>query len=355
MKKNKTKGSDTMKRTLIGILALCLLLLSATVLASPKSDFKEIWDKQTLQDGRYHIHLDTQFALLGKVENYSILDLTLDPFFARSQDTLTLLGQSQTATTYAVQNGDKLDLYIEETDTEQTAPAKWVHTALDLSADGQDAVTLDEMKVLLPKYNDVVRSVKFIDTDTVQGQLYAVTLDGRTFYEAFKKHCEAKLETAEPTEEYSLEMPDALANVLPAETSEAGEKRGKLDPKMMRTLLNEALKTWENTDSIVILARVREGEIKAVQTELAPQFNAAMHVAMTAVDLNQTDDGHQLGGLMEAFLQTSKMRLTIVRDGAAQHTAVPQDIIRTAEDKPLDQLTRSLKSEKTAPSAAQSE
>lgn len=328
-----------MKRTLIGMLMLCILLISASVSASPKSDFRQIWDNQTIENGRYQIYLDTRFALFGSMKNHSILDIQWEPFFARSEDTVTMFGQSQTAVTYAVQNGDKLDLYAEETDSKTDAPKKWLRTSVALPTSEKDTLSMTELKELLPEYNDIVRSVKLVDADERKGQLYAVTLDGRTFYKSLKQYYETKLEPIGGTDaEYSFEMPDAITVALSAESNEADGKNDKIDPKMMRTFVKEVLETWKNTDSIVILARVQAGEITAIQTELAPQFNSMMHVVTTAMDMKQGGEEYKLGGLMEAFLRTDKMRLTIVRDGSAQHTAVPQEIIRTAEETPIEEL-----------------
>lgn len=299
-----------MKRTLIGLLMLCCLLICASAFASPKDDFKQIWENYTIESGRYEVYLDTKFALFGKVQNKSIMDITTDPLFIRSEDSMTMFGKTRTTINYAVQDGETINVYMED-ETADSTKKQWIHTTYSLPP------LAEEDDLPMPAFDNIVRSVEFIEDNKDKGQLYAVKLDGRSAYKQLKKYHKNML--ASPSEE----------------NTDADTDTNKVKKEKMHALLSELLKTWKDTENIIILARVKEGKIKAVQTELAPQFNAMTHVIASAVDTYQKETEHdiKIGGLLEAFLQAESMRLTIIADGKAQHTQVPQEILETAVEE----------------------
>ena len=187
-KKNENERSaSVMKRkiNLIGLFVLCLMLISATVLASPKSDLKKVWDSQIFGNARYQIVVDTKMALFGTVQNRSIVDVKRDPFFIRSEDSVTMFGSTETATSYAVQDGDKLRIYTEETTKgDDGVKDQWVCYEETLPS-GE----VEEISDLLLSFDEFVRSVKLLDKNDDK-QLYHVTLDGRAFYNSIKKYHE---------------------------------------------------------------------------------------------------------------------------------------------------------------------
>ena len=306
------------KINLIGLLVLCLMIISATAFASPKSDLKKVWENQTFGNARYHIAVDTKMALFGTVQNRSTIDVKRDPFFIRSEDSVTMFGNTETATTYAVQDGDKIRIYTEETVKKADGDKlEWVCYE-EILPSGE----AEELSSLLLSFDEFVRSVKLLDRDD-EKQLYHVTLDGRAFYNSIKKYHEkdpATLLESEQTAEQTTEQTTEQT---------ADPKRAEL----MRALTAELLETWKNTEAVTMMVIVANDKIVGMQTELAPQMNAATHIFATAMDARQNNEEIKMGAIAEAFMKVDSMKLTIVEVGEAEFSSVPEDIIETATMK----------------------
>ena len=301
-----------MKRNinLIGLLMLCLLVISTTAFASPKSDLKQIWEDQTFGNARYHVTVDTKMALFGTIKNSSIIDVKREPFFMRSEDSMTMFGKTRTTTSYLLEDGDTLRIYTEEEKyTEDGTKNEWVCYEETLPSGD-----VEEISSLLLSFDEFVRSVKLLDKDDDK-QLYHVTLDGRAFYNSIKKYHE-KEDTLPPEGEPTTEPT--------AET----EKQ-----KMMRDLTKELLETWKDTEAVKMMVMVAGGKIVGMQTQLAPQMNAMTHIFATAMDTSQENEEYKMGALAEAFLKTDSMKLTIIEVGEAEFSAVPDNIVKTATAK----------------------
>ena len=312
-KKNENERSASVvkrKINLIGLFVLCLMLISATVLASPKSDLRQVWDSQIFGNARYQIVVDTKMALFGTVQNRSIVDVKRDPFFIRSEDSVTMFGSTETATSYAVQDGDKLRIYTEETTKgDDGVKDQWVCYEETLPS-GE----VEEISDLLLSFDEFVRSVKLLDKNDDK-QLYHVTLDGRTFYNSIKKYHEK-------------------GAVLPLEGKQTAEQT--VDPKraeLMRAFTQELLETWKNTDAVTMMVMVADNKIVGMQAELAPQMNAATHIFATAMDAREGSEEIKVGALAEAFMKVDSMKLTIIEVGEAEFSSVPEDIVKTATMK----------------------
>ena len=317
------------KINLIGLIILCLMLISATAFASPKSDLKKIWDSQTFGNARYHIEIDTKMALFGNVQNRSTIDIKRDPFFIRSEDSVTMFGNTETATTYAVQDGDKLRIYTEEAEkTTDGVKDQWVCYEETLPSGNAE-----EISSLLLSFDEFVRTVKLLDKDDNK-QLYHVTLDGRTFYNSIKKYHEKE--------------PAPLLESEQAAESTVDPKRAEL----MRALTAELLETWKNTDAVTMMVMVAGDKIVGIQTELALQMNAATHIFTTAMDAREGSEGIKVGALTEVFMKIDSMKVTIIEVGEAKISSVPEEIVKTATMKgslDTDKLMTSAMENESAP------
>ena len=291
------------KMTIVGLFVLCFMLVTATALASPKSDLKKIWDEQTFGNARYHVTIDTQMALFGNVQNSSIIDVKRDPLFIRSEDSVTMFGKTQTATTYLVRDGNALHVYAEEPSrTEDGSKNQWVRYD-EILPDFKE----EDIDILLLPFDKIVRSVRPV-MEKDDKQIYNVTLDGRTFYKSLKK---------------VYEKEDTL--LLEGQTEAELQKK-----EMMRGFTKELLETWKNTEAVTMMVMVKDHKIVGMQTELAPQMNAMIHIFGAALDTRQEEEQLKIGALAEAFLTTRSMKLTIVEVGGAECSAVPDEIVRTA-------------------------
>ncbi len=297
-------------RNLVGLLMLCILLISTTVFASPKSDLKQIWETQTFGNARYHVTVDTKMALFGTIKNSSIIDVKREPFFMRSEDSMTMFGKTRTTTSYLLEDGNKLLVYTEEAKyTEDGIKNEWVCYEETLPNANDE-----ELPDLLLPFDKFVRSVKLLDKDDDK-QLYHVTLDGRAFYNSIKKYYEKE-------------------DALPLEGESTTEPTTEMEKqKMMRDLTKELLETWKNTEAVTMMVMVAGDKIVGMQTELAPQMNAVTHVFAAAMDASQENKEVKMGALAEAFLKTDSMKLTIIEVGEAECSAVPDDIVKTATAK----------------------
>jgi hypothetical protein len=103
------------------------------------------------------------------------------------------------------------------------------------------------------------------------------------------------------------------------------------------------------TDAITMMVMVAGNKIVGMQTELAPQMNAATHIFATAMDARESDDGYKVGALAEALMKVDSMQLTIIEVGEAEFASVPEDIVKTATMK------GSLDTDKLMTSAMESE
>lgn len=291
------------KINLVGLFMIYLLFISATVFASPKDDMKQIWEEQTFDNARYHVTVDTKMALFGSIQNTSTIDVKRDPLFIRSEDSMTIFGTTKTATSYLVQEGDTFHIYSEDApETKDSIQTAWVR--YDYTMPSIEEVNISDF--LLP-FDKFVRSVKPVMKEDGK-QIYHVTLDGRTFYKSINKYYENAL-------------------TAPLENGSDEERQKK---EMMRSFTKELLETWKNTDAVTMMVMVKDHKIVGMQTELAPQMNAMVHIIATALDSKQGDEELKTGALAEAFLATESMKLTIVEVGEAEYSSVPEKIVQTA-------------------------
>lgn len=294
-----------MKRKIrsIGLFVLCFLFISATVFASPKNDLKQVWENQTFGDARYQISLDTKMALFGPIQNSSIIDVKREPLFIRSEDSMTMFGETKTTISYLVQDGDQIHAYLEEpTETKDGIQNQWVRSDYTMPNVGEEDIPD------LLSFDKLVRSVKLLVEEEDGKQVFSVMMDGRSLYQEIKKYYE---------------------NALVAELKDNSDTELK-ERENMRIFSEELLKTWENTENVTMMVMVKDDKIVGLQTELSPQFNSIVHIVATALDSRQGDSEYKTGALAEAFLATESMKLTIVEVGEAEHSAVPEEILKTA-------------------------